>query len=173
MNAYGTALALGIIVGLVLVIFVIKFMNKDSASATKYDEMQQRARGFAYKYGFFAMVITELVLMVLSSFDRELPVTSIVLHMIPIMVGLLVQVLYSIWHNSYIGLNTNRNRFGLIAALIGGSNIALGCLSVMDGRIVKDGKVDFPVINLAIGIIFIVIAGALFLRDAIDKREED
>ena len=68
-------LSLGIIVGLIICIFVFKFANKDKKILTKYDERQQVARGKAYMYGFWAMMIATAVAMLLSlSSSSGLPI---------------------------------------------------------------------------------------------------
>ena len=57
---------IGIIVGLILTIFVIRYVNRNKKLTTKYDEMQKQIRGEGYKYAFYAVLILEAVLCVLT-----------------------------------------------------------------------------------------------------------
>ena len=45
---------IGIIVGLILTIFVIRYVNRNKKLTTEYDEMQKQIRGEGYKYAFYA-----------------------------------------------------------------------------------------------------------------------
>ena len=55
----------GAIVALVIVIIIRKFiLNKEMT--TQYDEMQKQIRGEAYKYAFFAMIIFEALVVILT-----------------------------------------------------------------------------------------------------------
>ncbi|MBQ7678956.1 MAG: hypothetical protein IJT34_03805, partial [Butyrivibrio sp.] len=77
---YGAGLAVGILVGIIIVVFVMKFWNNDGKMKTRYDEMQEKARGTAYMYAFWAVVICEAVLMVLDVIELELPMDRTVMH---------------------------------------------------------------------------------------------
>ena len=52
MNGKGAGFAVGITVGVILVMVLLKMSNTDKKIKTEYDERQERIRGKAYKYAF-------------------------------------------------------------------------------------------------------------------------
>ena len=102
--------ATGVAVGLVLALVIVRTVNRDRKLRTEYDEMQKLARGQAYKYAFYAVMIYEALVCWLSM-GIELPAEQSVIHFFGIFVGITVQACYCIWKDAYIGLNTNLKRY--------------------------------------------------------------
>ncbi|MCR5107326.1 MAG: hypothetical protein K6B28_04110 [Lachnospiraceae bacterium] len=173
-NSQGSGIALGLFTGIIIVIVLIKIWNKDGKLKTQYDEMQEKARGKAYKYAFWTLVIIEALIIVLKSFEIKLPVDDITLLIIPVLISVLVQASYSIWNDAYVGLNTNTKRFGIIAIVIAGLNFAVALIAILDGRMVKDGMFEFPLTNLICGLIFVIIGIESVIKNHLkDSNEED
>lgn len=163
-------LALGIMVGIILTIIIVKAFNKDGKFKTKYDEMQLKARGKAYMLAFWTIVIYEALMCVLTSSETfVLPVTNFVLHFTAVIAGVLVQVTYCIWKDAYIGLNTHAGRFSVFCIVIALLNLAIGIIAVTQGEMFVDGKLQDPFINLLIGALFIVIGIELLIKHFADR----
>ena len=81
---------IGIIVGLIIAIFIIRYVNRNKKLTTEYDEMQKQIRGEGYKYAFYAVLILEAVLCVLT-LGVVLPAEPYVVHFFAIFVGITVQ----------------------------------------------------------------------------------
>ena len=94
--------ATGVAVGLVLALVIVRTVNRDRKLRTEYDEMQKLARGQAYKYAFYAVMIYEALVCWLSM-GIELPAEQSVIHFFGIFVGITVQACYCIWKDAYIG----------------------------------------------------------------------
>ena len=114
---------IGIIVGLILTIFVIRYVNRNKKLTTKYDEMQKQIRGEGYKYAFYAVLILEAVLCVLTM-GIVLPAEPYVVHFFAIFVGITVQACYCIWRGAYIGQNTNLQRYVILMAIVSVFNLS-------------------------------------------------
>ena len=140
--------ATGVAVGLVLALIIVRTVNRDRKLRTEYDEMQKLARGQAYKYAFYAVMIYEALVCWLSM-GIELPAEQSVIHFFGIFVGITVQACYCIWKDAYIGLNTNLKRY-----------------------IILVGKFQLQTINLLCGLMFAAI-GAVGLAKKLADREED
>lgn len=166
-----TGTAIGIMVGFLICIIVFKFFNKDGKAGTKYDEMQERTRGKAYKYAFWCMTACEVVLCVLSSGNMQLPLDGISLHFSTILVGVLVQVSYCIWKDAYIGLNTNTKRFVIVSIVIGLCNFVGAYGAIRSGSMIIDGKLQSPFVNLLCGILFVIVGAEIFIKYMVDQRE--
>ena len=105
----------GIIVGLIVAVFVFRYVHRNKTLYTEYDEMQRQIRGEGYKYAFYTVLILEAVLCVLTM-GMELPAEQHVIHFFVIFVGVTVQASYCIWKGAYIGQNTNLPRYIIIMA---------------------------------------------------------
>ena len=166
-------IAVGIFVGLILCVFVLKAMNKDGKMKTKYDEMQILVRGKAYQYAFWTMMGLEAAMLVLDSENIQLPWEGYVTHMIIILIAVLVQVSYSIWNDGYVGLNTNVGRFGLFSVIISLFNFLIAGGAIFDGKMIVNGRLQSPVMNLLCGVLFIVIGIELFLKKIADNGQKE
>ena len=157
---------------IVVVIFcVMRMMNKEKFT-TKYDEMQELVRGKAYKYAFWTVCILEAIAGFIGASGVTLPFENTTLHFVIMMVGVTVHTTYSIWHNAYIGLNTNVKRYTVVCVLIAILNFVNAILSIRSGSMFEDGKFGFGFINLFIGVLFVFVAAEIFIRNRIDAKEE-
>ncbi len=58
MNGYMLAGTItGVILGLIIAAILLRFAKKDKKGKFTYDERQKAARGEAYKYAFFTLVV--------------------------------------------------------------------------------------------------------------------
>ena len=163
-------LSLGIIVGLIICIFVFKFANKDKKILTKYDERQQVARGKAYMYGFWAMMIATAVVIILDVSDIVLA-NRFTEGFFIIFTGIIAQISYSIFHDAYYGINTNKKRFQIVCIVAGLFNL-LGVVGpIKAGTFIQDGVISDAGTNLMCVIMLFVMAVELFVKDRIDSKK--
>ena len=166
--------AVGLLVALVLGVLLLKMMNKDKRIATKYDEMQEIIRGRAYKYAFWTVIVCEAVLIVIDSvFAAQMPLSTGILQFLVIIIGVMVQVTYCIWHDAYIGLNTNTGRFIICMLLIGGFNLVLAVMAVIDGRMVQDGVLQTPFLNGVCGLLCLAVMAEVIIKNAVTGKEKE
>ncbi len=172
---YGIGTVVGVFAGVIIVLILMKIWNKDNKFLTRYDEMQQKARGKAYKYAFWTITTIEAIYIILTSLEIAIPFDDVTTHIIPILAGVLVQASYSIWNNAYIGLNTNMKRFSIIAIIIAIINLLAGIGAIRTGTMIVDGKFSFAVTNLICGFLFVTIGVECLIKYFIDKNntEED
>lgn len=166
------AWAVGIVVGIILVIILLKALNRDGAVKTKYDERQLVVRGKAYKVGFYSALAACGVMMFLCTGNFGAEKLGYSGYFIPILAGVVGQVSYCIFKDGYVGLNTNMTRFILIMALIGAFNLFFGIFAAVRGELIVNKTIQGPFINLLCGIMFVIIFAELVVKKAIDAREE-
>ena len=171
MSAITLAWLIGIVVGIILVLIILMFVNKDGRLKTKYDERQLLVRGKAYKYGFFACLISNAVFMFFMTGDFGFEVFGYSIFFFPILIGVTVQVTYCIFKDGYVGLNTNMTRFIIIIAVIGVLNFALFFRSLFAGDLIINGRMQGPFLNLLCGLLLIIVAVELFIKKLLDARE--
>ena len=163
--------ATGIAVGLVLALIIIRTINRDKKLMTEYDEMQKLARGQAYKYAFYAVMIYEALVCWLSM-GVELPAEQSVIHFFGIFIGITVQACYCIWKDAYVGLNTNLKRYIIMMTIASLINLFTAFMAWRNGELFVDGKFQLQTINLLCGLMFAAI-GAVGLVKKLADREED
>ncbi|MCR5624584.1 MAG: hypothetical protein K6G11_05000 [Lachnospiraceae bacterium] len=170
-SARSLGLAIGVIVGLIVTVVILKLINKDGNTKTKYDEMQLITRGKAYTYAFWTLIIIELFLCITSTGDYKFPFNNYVLHFSAIIIGIVVQVSYCIWHNAYFGLNNSKSRFAIFAILIAVFNFGIALYLHSKGELIVDGVFQDALMNIIVGCMFIVIGIELFVKMIVDKGE--
>ena len=161
----------GIIIGLIVAVFVFRYVHRNKKLYTEYDEMQKLIRGEGYKYAFYTVLILEAVLCVLTM-GMELPAEPYVVHFFVIFVGVTVQASYCIWKGAYIEQNTNLPRYIILMAVISVLNIAGAFMAWKSGELIVDGKFQSPMVNLLCGLMFAVIGIVGLFRKAADREEE-
>lgn len=168
---YAAGVVLGCLVGIVLVAVVLKLTKTDHSSKCKYDERQQSVRGKGFKYGFFAMIIVNMLIIILKVGRVPVPVQMEVQTFLSILVGVLVYAVYSIWHDGYFALNENKKRVLVAFGVIGLANIGIGIANIMSGEMLQNGQLNYQSINLLCGIMFVLLFLVIALKDANQSRE--
>ena len=152
----------GMVIGLLLSWFIITRLNKDGKFRTEYDERQKEVRGTAYRYAFYAMMICEAVLMV-ASLEIDLGILGSGIHFIPIYVGVIVQVVYSIMNDGYFGLNNDTGKYMVFMAVISVFNLLSGVLSLRD-CLAEGSELSVPICSLGAGTLFLAVAAAMLAK---------
>lgn len=176
MNYYRTmGVITGLMVGLILCVVLFKFANKDKRTKTEYDERQQLVRGKAYTYSFYTMVIAQAVLMVIESFDIDIPMIPFVKYFAVVVVGCIPLAVYSVWNDAYWGLNNDKKRWNLILIIAFAINVLAFVGPVMAGSFLEDGKLGLPFANLMVIVLLVIIVILRIVKDHLDKAagEED
>ena len=103
MKYYGLGVLSGVLVGIIILLLALKFINRDGKISTRYDERQLKARGEAYKYGFIAICISNGIILCCDFSDFALSTfLGSSAFFIPILIGVVVQVSYSIFADAYL-----------------------------------------------------------------------
>lgn len=161
----------GVFTGVIVSLFIIRFFNKNHSFRTEYDEMQKKVRGEAYMYGFYALIIYE-ALLAFAETVISIPADPLVLHFSGILLGVGVQAGYSIWNDAYVGLNTQTNRFLIIMIVIGGVNLLVSAIAVIDGRMFVNGILQPPFCNLLVFFLFLILGIIGVIKRAGKKEDE-
>ncbi len=162
----------GIIVGLIICIFLFRYMNKDKKVMTKYDERQEMARGKAYKYGFWASMIAAAFVMLLDISMITLA-SSFTKYFFIMFVGIIAQVTYSIWNDAYYGINTNKKRLIVICIVAGISNLLNVVATIMGGQFIVDGIVSDAGANALCCILLLYAGVLLIIKDRKDGNSAE
>ena len=170
--ARAVGVAVGILIGPVITVLLVRFANKNKKYKTEYDERQLRVRGDAYRYAFYTMAVIEVILFILKLAEVSLPVHDSVLHIASVLIGCIVLCVYSIWKDAYWGINNNRKRYGVVMVVCGLLNLIPVVGAFAEGSMVQDGMITGPVINLMVCIMLLLIGFELLLKHILEKRAE-
>jgi len=155
---------IGILIGVVIVIAFFKFANKDGRIKAEYDEMQNYYRGLGYKYSFYTVIIYLAFISVLDIGEIPVPMTFSNICFLGIFLGVMVDVCYCIRHNAYFGLNNNVKKYSILMTICTVVNFLVAFAAIKGGRMVQDGELQAPFVNLLCGIMFLAVAIAMFMN---------
>lgn len=144
-------------------------INKDKKVKTKYDERQKQARGKAYTYGFYTMIISSYVLMLAHMFGLG-HFLGFYGYIATVILGVIVQMTYAIFKDAYVGMNMNFRKYMIFMSIISLINIAATVSAFINGEMVIDGALQSPVMNLLCSILFAVLVADLGIKKLIDKK---
>ncbi len=175
MNSFASfGLPVGIMVGLVLVVIFLKYINRDKKIKTEYDERQKIARGRSYTYGFYALVISNVIMLVVGATNDEIiRILGMNAFFAPLMIGIIVQISHAIFNDCYMGLNNNLTRYMVVMTFISIFNFVCGIVPLVKDGFIQNGKLYISFINLEVGVMFIIICIEMGIKKAIDKREDE
>ena len=174
MNIFrSSGIAIGLLIGLLLSVCLIKMANSNHKSRTEYDERQRLIRGSSYKYAFYAMAIYEAAMVILYSMDLALPFPSYLTHFAAVLVGGTVLACCNIWQGAYWGLNNNRRRYAVIFLGVALLNAFPVVGALLSGTFITDGEFSTPIINLLVLVMLLFIVLTMLARSIADRREEE
>ena len=160
----------GAIIIFLMVLVFLKIFGKTNAG--EYDERQKIVRGDAYKYGFWAVCLTNIILMAICVHVDISKILGINLFCIPLFVGILTHISYAIFNDGYIKMNANIKRYITLIAVFGVIDIISAITCFTDGEMIVDGVLQTGFLNLLSGVLFLIIVVELIVKKVIDKREE-
>lgn len=168
---YYLGLVAGVAVVAVLVLLAGRKQKKTEPQA-KYDERQLVARGKAYKSGFLGMLIADAVAIIVSSAFEISWLSPAVLFSVAALIGIGIFCVSAINNDAYFGFNQNIKTSGRFLIFIGGLNLIIGIASLIRGGVIVDGSMNGSLINLLMGILFIVIYAVILIHDRKNAESE-
>ena len=160
----------GLVVGVLVGVGIIALLFKLKVMDLTFDERQERARGQAYKYGFWTL-LSCLLLYGFSDqiFGRWCDV--LVGAMLCIAAALLVFASVCIVKDAYLSLKEKPRAIMTLLTVISALNLAIGVINWKSGQVVKDGVLTFAAVNGICGIMMLAILGVYLVNYLLAKRE--
>ena len=161
------AVLVGALVGLgiIALLFRLKIMD------LTFDERQERARGQAYKYGFWTL-LSCLLLYGFSDqiFGRWCDV--LVGAMLCIAAALLVFASVCIVKDAYLSLKEKPRAVMTLLTVVSILNLGIGIMNWKHGRVVEGGVLTFGSVNGICGVMTLVILVVYLVNYLLAKRED-
>ena len=163
-------MAVGLMVGLVIAVALLKFANKDHKFKTQYDERQESIKGRGYKYSFYTLAFLEVVLAILEIGDISLGIDRYLVHFIVLLISFAVLCIHSIWNETYWGLNNNRRRYIAIIVIAVALNLIPVIGVIVNRSLFKEGFNSLPLLNLIVLIWMAVIGICALVKKGFDAK---
>ena len=168
----------GLMVGVVLVVLLLRFANKDKRIRTEYDERQKEIRGKGYTIGFYTIVGLLAAESLWTMSGNGFPLPDYLVFFSTIIIGLTVMCAYFIWKGVYWGINNNPKRYIVVMILAFLLNLIPIFSVVSNGKTELNGASvmeSLPMMNVIVVLMLMVVGGELLIKHFIDKAktEED
>ena len=165
-------IAVAMTVGLAAGLLVVALLFRKKVLDCTFDERQERARGVAFKYGFFTLMIS-----IYAYGASELAVgrwcDAMTGSCLCVAAGLLVFAVTCILKDAYLSLRERPRRIMTLFVLLTVFNLGVGTEQAVKGKLVEDGVLTFRVTNLVAGALTLVILLIYILNFLLGNRGEE
>ena len=159
MNEY---MVLGLAVGGALGIVIVALLFRLKVLDMTFDERQERARGVAFRYGFYTLAVC---VMAYGFADMNWHWCDTMMGCgLSVCVGATVMAVTAICRDAYLSIYERPRQVMTVFAAAALINLALGLYALTSGDAVVDGVVTFRLLNLPVGIMILVVLAAYGLR---------
>ena len=168
---YNFGLLVGVLVGALVGVGIIALLFKLKVMDLTFDERQERARGQAYKYGFWTLITCLLLYgfsdMVLGRWCDVL--TGV---MLCVAAAMIVFGSVCIVKDAYLSLKEKPRSIMTLLTVVGLLNLAIGAMNLKSGRVVKEGVLTFGAVNGICGVMILTILVIYVVNYLLGKWED-
>ena len=161
----------GLLVGILVGVGIVALLFKLKVMDLTFDERQERARGQAYKYGFWTL-LSCLLLYGFSDqiFGRWCDV--LVGAILCIAAALMVFASVCIVKDAYLSLKEKPRTIMTLLTVITLLNLSIGAMNLKSDRVVKDGVLTYGAVNGICGVMILTILVIYVVNYLLGKRED-
>jgi hypothetical protein len=174
-NFYLWGIAVGILIGVIIVVLVFAYNKKKTGSVVggDFDERQQLLRGKAFQAGFFTMLILSFLYWALVRLVLERPLMEDGLSaLICALVGVGVFGFYCILHDAFFTVQNKPKNYIILFTATTLCQIPSAINNIQEGRVVENGVLTFGVIPIVCAVLFLGILTAIVCK-MLAMRKED
>ena len=162
---------LGLLVGVLVGVGIIALLFKLKVMDLTFDERQERARGQAYKYGFWTL-LSCLLLYGFSNMILGRWCDVITGAMLCVAAALLVFASVCIVKDAYLSLKEKPRAVMTLLTVVSILNLGIGIMNWKNGRVVENGILTFAAVNGICGLMTLVILVVYVVNYLLAKRED-
>ena len=160
---------LGLLVGVLVGVGIIALLFKLKVMDLTFDERQERARGQAYKYGFWTL-LSCLLLYGFSNMILGRWCDVITGAMLCVAAALLVFASVCIVKDAYLSLKEKPRAVMTLLTVVSILNLGIGIMNWKNGRVVENGILTFAAVNGICGLMTLVILVVYVVNYLLAKR---
>lgn len=158
-------------VSLVAFFYFLSWLSKGKKKS-QFDERQLLVRGNAFKYGFFTILLGNVVQIVITITEEDVTNLFYPSTIIVWAAGLCVYCVYAIWNDAYMGINENTKTYMIMNAFIGVANICIGIFNLPEDATPSNNGYISGLLNLLLGCVFVVMLITMVIKKLKDKSED-
>lgn len=160
----------GIIFGLGVILFLVLLIKKSEYPTVVYDEMQKSLQGNAYKYSTIIGTLVGIISAFLLDF-KWFPMDGGFTLLTVSLIMVAVYTVYMIIKGAFFGVSGKWKLYTGMELIIGIANTSTGVLGILKNGL-RGGKLTIINSNLVTGMLFILIAAAVMIRKAMEKKDD-
>ena len=168
---YNFGLLVGVLVGALVGVGIIALLFKLKVMDLTFDERQERARGQAYKYGFWTLMGCLLLYgfsnMVLGRWCDV--ITGV---MLCVAAAMIVFASVCIVKDAYLSLKEKPRKIVALFTVITAVNLLIGVMNWKSGRVVVNGVLTYGSVNLICGLMVLMLLAVYVVNYLLVKRED-
>ena len=169
---YHAGLVCGLLMGILAGVLAVFLLFKKAILSMEFDERQERARGKAFQYGFFTLMI---VLYVYGVSEMVLGRWCDTLTGVTLCVAAAVSVfaITCILKDAYLSLKEKPRQIMTLFTLIAVFNLGIGGIYLWSGDLVENGVLTFRATNPIVGLMVLLILVVYIVNFLLRDREEE
>lgn len=167
---------MGIIVGLIIAVILLKVCNKNGKLKSDYDERQQIMIGKSYKCAMITAWILMAIYMIIDIGGNAIPMDNAMVIFTILFASIMVHTSYTVWTDAYFGSNNDYKKYAVLSVVVTAINIAATVAYIKDGQLIVDGVLTVRGINAECALMFLILGVEFAIKSIIDKSkasEED
>jgi len=166
-----TGKIMGFIVGLAVGGVILALLFKRKVLDCTFDERQERARGQAFRYGFFTLMAAVVAYGAAEQFLGRWcePLAGT---MLCVCAGAGVFAVICILKDAYLSLKEKPRQVMTLLVVLTAVNLTFGGVAWAGGSLVEDGVLTFRAVNLMVGVTTLVILAVYMVNSALRNKEE-
>lgn len=157
----------------ILTITAIYGHKKKGEKNDDYDERQQLVRYRGYKNSFYIIVLYLACVSLMEGIMNRHLIDIDAVTIIGICLSVGVHVIYCIWNEGYFPVKNNRKSFTIMAVATAILFISFSIENIKSGNIIVDGVLTGNCVNLVCAILFTSVCIVIFIKRAIEKKEDE
>ena len=174
-NFYLWGIAVGILIGVLIVALVFAYNKKKTGSVVggDFDERQQLMRGKAFQAGFFTMLIFSFLYWVLVTLVLRRPLMEDGLSaLICALVGIGVFGIDCIIRDAFFTVQNKPKNYIILFTATTISQIPAAINNIQAGRVVHNGVLTFSVVPIVCAVLFVSILIAIVCKMQAMRKED-
>ena len=168
---YNFGMLVAVLVGALVGVGIVALLFKLKVMDLTFDERQERARGQAYKYGFWTL-LTCLLLYGFSDMILGRWCDVLAGGMLCIAAAMVAFTSVCIVKDAYLSLKEKPRTVMTLLTVVGSLNLAIGAMNLYNGRAVREGVLTSGAVNLICGLMVLVILAVYTVNYLLGKRED-
>jgi hypothetical protein len=174
-TAYLWGVAVGVIVGVIIVALIFTYNKKKTGSVVggDFDERQQLMRGKAFQAGFFTMLFFSFLYWVLVTLVLQRPLMEDGLSaLICGLVGVGVFGIDCVIHDAFFTVQNKPKNYIILFTATTISQIPAAINNIQAGRVVQNGVLTFSAVPIVCAVLFVSILIAIVCKTQAMRKED-